>query len=189
MILFGKTPGPVSIAEQAPFSVRSEPNITPKGSRFSSSGANDDIAAGRRYGHKILSILPNLPNLMFGAKYSDLCYSYNAFWSCHLPVLALDCTGFEAETVMSIHVAQAGLRVQEVPSHERPRVHGRGNLRIIKDGRRIVKVIVRERLNSYRRQRADLLKQGLFPEACAPAITKMGGVSPIINGRVDEEGE
>ena len=118
-----------------------------KGSRFASSGGSDDITRTRCLGNWILS---GLVNHMFGTQYTDLCYGYNAFWARHLPALAIDCEGFEVETLMNIRAAQAGLRVQEVPSHEHPRLHGESNLRIVRDGWRIAKVIVRERFSNYR---------------------------------------
>lgn len=113
-----------------------------KGSRFTSGGGSDDITLERRLGNFGLS---RLVNLLFGTRYTDLCYGYNAFWARHLPVLDLDCDGFEVETVMNVRAAKAGLVVQEVPSHERSRLHGVSNLHAIRDGWRIAKVIVRER--------------------------------------------
>jgi hypothetical protein len=113
------------------------------GSRFASGGGSDDITGTRRLGNLILS---RLVNLLFRTRYTDLCYGYNAFWARHLPELELECDGFEVETVMNVRAAKAGLRVQEVPSHEHSRRHGVSNLHIVKDGWRIAKVIVRERL-------------------------------------------
>ena len=112
-----------------------------KGSRFANSGGSDDITVGRRLGNRIFS---GLVNLAFGTRYTDLCYGYNAFWSEHLPDLYLDCGGFEIETVMNIRAAKAALRVQEVPSRERPRVHGKSNLHVVFDGWRILKAITAE---------------------------------------------
>jgi glycosyltransferase involved in cell wall biosynthesis len=112
-----------------------------KGSRFANSGGTSDMTATRRYGNGILSILVNL---LFGTRYTDLCYGYNAFWARHLGALALDCAGFEVETMMNIRAAEAGLRVQEIPSFEHPRVYGSSNLRIVMDGWRIARVIVGE---------------------------------------------
>jgi hypothetical protein len=115
-----------------------------KGSRFASGGASDDITATRRFGNWILS---TLVNFLFGTKYTDLCYGYNAFWAHHLPALDLNCDGFEIETVMNIRAAKAGLRVHEVPSHEHSRIHGQSNLHVARDGWRIAKFIVREWLS------------------------------------------
>lgn len=113
-----------------------------KGSRFANGGGSDDITPMRRCGNWIFS---TLVNHLFGTRYTDLCYGYNAFWARHLPALGLDCDGFEVETVMNIRAARAGLWVQEIPSHEHSRMHGESNLHIIRDGWRIVKVIMRER--------------------------------------------
>lgn len=115
-----------------------------KGSRFASGGGSEDITRTRRVGNWVLS---GLVNRLFGTRYTDLCYGYNAFWARHLPALNVDCEGFEVETVMNIRAARTGLRVHEVPSHEHTRVHGVSNLHIVKDGWRIAKVIVRERLS------------------------------------------
>jgi hypothetical protein len=57
----------------------------------------------------------------------------------------MDCDGFEVEALMSIRAAKAGLRTHEVPSHERPRLNGTSNLRAIRDGWRILRVILREK--------------------------------------------
>jgi glycosyltransferase involved in cell wall biosynthesis len=120
-----------------------------KGSRFASGGGSDDITPGRRLGNRVLS---GMVNLAFGTQYTDLCYGYNAFWARVLPALSLDCNGFEIETVMNIRAARATLRIQEVPSHERPRMHGESNLRVVADGWRILKVIVAEAFDSRRRR-------------------------------------
>lgn len=111
-----------------------------KGSRFASGGGSADLTAIRRLGNRILS---GLVNRLFGTQYTDLCYGFNAFWSRHLAALALECEGFEVETLMNIRAAEAGLRVHEVPSFELRRVHGMSNLRVVIDGWRIAVVILR----------------------------------------------
>lgn len=140
-----------------------------KGSRFASGGGSDDITVARRYGNWLLSALVNC---MFGTQYTDLCYGYNAFWAQHLPRLGLNCDGFEVETLMNIRAAQVGLRVQEIPSHEHARVHGESNLRIIRDGWRIAKVIIRERFSARGNRR---LKKAWTNEAAirtAPLVAR-----------------
>jgi glycosyltransferase involved in cell wall biosynthesis len=112
-----------------------------KGSRFACGGKSDDLTRSRRLGNKFLGMLVNV---LFGTRYTDLCYGYNAFWARHLDTLALNCSGFEVETLMNIRAATAGLCVHEVPSYEHRRVHGVSNLRIVMDGWRIARVIVRE---------------------------------------------
>ncbi|MFJ6659197.1 glycosyltransferase family 2 protein [Streptomyces sp. NPDC091377] len=115
-----------------------------KGSRFANGGGTDDMTFVRRLGNRALCAVVNRK---FGARYTDLCYGYNAFWRHCLDRIDLDCTGFEVETLMNIRVVKAGLKVQEIPSHEYLRIHGTSNLRAVRDGLRVLRVILRERSN------------------------------------------
>jgi hypothetical protein len=54
---------------------------------------------------------------------------------------------------MNIRAARAGLKIYEVPSYEWPRIFGESNLRAVRDGWRILKVILREWLAGFRRRR------------------------------------
>jgi glycosyltransferase involved in cell wall biosynthesis len=113
-----------------------------KGSRNLAGGGSEDITVLRHAGNAVLG---GLVNLLFGTRYSDLCYGYNAFWTRCLPVLDVDCDGFEVETLLNIRAAKAGLVVTEVPSVEACRIHGESNLRTFRDGFRVLRTIVRER--------------------------------------------
>jgi glycosyltransferase involved in cell wall biosynthesis len=114
-----------------------------KGSRFASGGGSDDITFSRSLGNKILS---GIVNALFGTRYTDLCYGYNAFWAKHVDKLDLVASaGFEIETVMNVRAAKAGLVIQEIPSYEHRRLHGMSNLKVVRDGIRIAKFIIRER--------------------------------------------
>ena len=85
-------------------------------------------------------------NLLFGCRYTDLCYGYNAFWRDCLPLLNLDSTGFEIETQINVRAARVGLEVREVPSFELSRRHGCSNLSPVRDGMRVLRTILSERL-------------------------------------------
>lgn len=122
-----------------------------KGSRFTSGGGSDDITISRHLGNKVLS---GLVNILFGTRYTDLCYGYNAFWAKNLPKLDLDCDGFEVETVMNVRAAKAGLAIQEIPSYEHLRLHGMSNLKVFRDGMRIARFIFRERFGRSARPAA-----------------------------------
>ena len=113
-----------------------------KGSRFLPGGGSDDLTPIRRLGNAFLC---GLFNVIFGASHSDLCYGYFAFWADCRGALRPDCSGFEVETMIAIRAAQAKLRVIEVPSFERPRRYGASNLHPVRDGLRILRVILRER--------------------------------------------
>jgi glycosyltransferase involved in cell wall biosynthesis len=113
-----------------------------KGSRFLQGGGTADMEMHRKMGNWAFV---SLSRMFFGGKFSDLCYGYNAFWKSVLPQLALDCDGFEIETMMNIRALKSGLKVSEVPSFEAERIHGTSNLRTYADGWRVLKTIFKER--------------------------------------------
>lgn len=115
-----------------------------KGSRFLQGGGTADMPLYRKLGN--LSFVW-MVRLMFGGKYTDLCYGYNAFWKGVLPILELDGNGFEIETMMNVRALKAGLKIIEIPSFEAARIHGNSNLKTIPDGWRVLKTIFREALN------------------------------------------
>jgi glycosyltransferase involved in cell wall biosynthesis len=130
-----------------------------KGSRFRSGGGSEDITPVRRLGNAVLN---GIVNRLFGTRFTDLCYGYNAFWRDVIPGLELPDVqlatadgqrvwgdGFEIETLLNIRAACTGLSIQEVSSVEARRLHGESNLHVFADGRRILGTIVTE----YRRAR------------------------------------
>lgn len=113
-----------------------------KGSRFAHGGGSSDITWVRRLGNRMLD---GLVNRIYGTRFTDLCYGYNAFWAVHRDAIVVGWEGFEVEALMNVRAAKAGLRIQEIPSYEHSRIHGASNLRALRDGWRVLKVIVRER--------------------------------------------
>ena len=101
-------------------------------------------------------MLDALVNRIYGTHFTDLCYGYNAFWARHCDTIVADWEGFEVETLMNVRAAKAGLRIQEIPSYERRRIHGTSNLRTVRDGWRVLKVILRERPRRLRLARSRL---------------------------------
>src|SRR6202453_126507 len=146
-----------------------------KGSRFVRGAGSTDITRLRWLGNRALSAAVTLA---YATRYSDLCYGYNAFWRRHVPVLGLVAEspsspaddiprwgdGFEVETLINIRVAVAGLIVTEVPSFERPRIHGVSNLRTFSDGSRVLRTIVAEH-RAARRQASGKVPAGRVPVA------------------------
>jgi glycosyltransferase involved in cell wall biosynthesis len=113
-----------------------------KGSRFMAGGGSVDITPLRGMGNRFLN---TIVNILYGTKYSDLCYGYNAFWADVLPVINVDCAGFEVETLINVRIAKAGLDVVEVASIEQERIHGVSKLHPIRDGLRVLRTILTER--------------------------------------------
>lgn len=113
-----------------------------KGSRFVQGGGTTDMEAHRKLGNWGLM---TLVNILFRGRYSDLCYGYFAFWREALEVLDPDVPGFEIETQINVRALKGRLHVVEVASFEAERVNGSSNLNAIRDGLRILRVILRER--------------------------------------------
>ena len=125
-----------------------------KGTRFAVGGGSSDLTRLRGWGNRVLNLIVNV---LFGTRYTDLCYGYNAFWTRCLPHLALDPgtqpqdkklwgDGFEIETLINCRIARAKLRVVEVPSYELERLHGESNLNTWRDGFRVLRAALTERL-------------------------------------------
>jgi glycosyltransferase involved in cell wall biosynthesis len=122
-----------------------------KGSRFLHGGGSTDLTRFRSLGNAALNFLVNR---LYQTSYTDLCYGYNAFWARRVKVLDLPPVegttpalgdGFEIETLITLRVAAARLRVAEVASFEHDRIHGESNLNAMRDGWRVLRTIVRER--------------------------------------------
>jgi hypothetical protein len=115
-----------------------------KGSRFIEGGGSADITRLRALGNIGFTWLVRL---LFGGRYSDLCYGYNAFWRSVDPLREIDVPGFEVETLLNITALRHGLKITEVASYEHERIHGVSNLRAFPDGWSVLCTIVRERLS------------------------------------------
>lgn len=129
-----------------------------KGSRFRPGGGSEDITRIRTVGNAVLS---GIANVLLFARFTDLCYGYNAFWRDILPILDLPAAGesaphvmnwgdgFEIETLLNCRVARAGITVDEVPSMELNRIHGVSNLNAVTDGIRVLRTILVETRRRY----------------------------------------
>ena len=137
-----------------------------KGSRFMQGGGSTDISVVRRFGNWGFT---TLVRLLFGHRFSDLCYGYNAFWTRVVPQLALDRDGFEVETLMNIRALLVGLKVVEVASFESPRLSGASGLRTFPDGWRVLKIIGRERFSLRVRKRFQIVQEAVRQSAEAAA--------------------
>lgn len=130
-----------------------------KGTRFGGGGTSTDITRLRAAGNHGLNLLVNG---LYGARHTDLCYGYMAFWRSalerlDLPAVASDTSrstrssrplpgdGFEIETLLVLRAMAAGLTVVEVGSVERQRMYGASHLNAVRDGVRVVRTILEER--------------------------------------------
>lgn len=138
-----------------------------KGSRFLPGGGSTDITAIRRLGNWVLT---GIVNRLWGTRYTDLCYGYNALWAWCARDVDIDCDGFEVETLINIRVAEHGWAVSEVPSMELERIHGSSNLRAYNDGMRVLRTIGNE-------LRSPLRRSAIAPPPLAPRPQVVGAES------------
>lgn len=118
-----------------------------KGSRYLFGGGSTDFSPQRSFGNRMFVMLVNL---LFSARFTDLCYGYMAFRKVALDRLkgSLEGNGFQIEAELCIKAKKLGLRIAEVPSFEGKRVNGNSRLNIVRDGFRILQMIIVEFLRS-----------------------------------------
>lgn len=159
-----------------------------KGTRFAVDGGSADITRLRRLGNRVLT---GIVNVLYGVRYTDLCYGFNVFWREHLTVVGFDAgtvgpagdrrqywgDGFEIETLINIRIAAAELSVVEVPSFEHARIHGASNLSAVTDGLRVLRTILYERFAASRQRRGSQAPARTEPAVCGE-LSAVPGVRP-----------
>lgn len=114
-----------------------------KGSRFLPGGGTDDMTPLRKAGNFGLTALSNT---LYRTTFTDLCYGYLAFRRNAVRSVPLTAEGFEIEMELLARAVRAGLSVVEVPSFEADRLHGNSNLNTFRDGWRVLRTMVRDRV-------------------------------------------
>jgi glycosyltransferase involved in cell wall biosynthesis len=112
-----------------------------KGSRFFDTEPN--LAVLRQFGNKSFVLLTNI---LFGTRYTDLCSGYYSFWKKSLfNGIHPSKDDFLDEPTLNIRIKRAGLHVVEIPHRDPGRINGKGKNHTLKQGSRILKIILRER--------------------------------------------
>jgi hypothetical protein len=139
-----------------------------KGSRRIPGAGSADLTRIRQVGNRALL---SVANALFDTEFTELCYGYMALRRDKLPLLRLVSDGFEIETEIVVRAVVRGLNVTEVPSFEARRRSGKSNLRLVRDGLRIVRTLLRVRLGLPRAAEID---QGI-----AMALHSLVPVEPL----------
>ncbi len=129
-----------------------------KGSRFLQGAGTVDMPLYRALGNGALTLLTNI---LFGTRYSDITYGYNAIWKQHADTLALEINGWACEIVSNIRAARDGLRVVEVASFEHRRIAGEAKLATFNAGWAILKAILREAIAKRDKKQKSLSRPGV----------------------------
>ena len=112
-----------------------------KGSRFASGWRHKPF-------HRIFGnwLIVTVFNVLYGAKYTDLCSGYNAFWkSVTQRVNLWSEDGWNYEPLLICRLHRAGLKVIEVPQNMQGRLSGRSRLPNWEQGFTAIRTVVRER--------------------------------------------
>ena len=115
-----------------------------KGSRFAPGGGSTDITPLRRLGNRAAQRRSSTCSSAPATRTSATATTRSGATACR--TCTSTCDGFEVETLINIRVARAGLAVAEVPSIEHERLHGESKLNAVRDGLRVLRTIVRERV-------------------------------------------
>ncbi len=135
-----------------------------KGSRFAPGAGTDDMTPLRKLGN---GFFVTLTNVLFGSRFTDITYGYNAVWRHHQDKLALEIDGWAHEIIGNIRTHRHGLRIVEIPSWEMPRVAGEAKLGTFSAGWSILVAIMNERF------------QPVPATSAVPATSPMPGTSPV----------
>jgi glycosyltransferase involved in cell wall biosynthesis len=112
-----------------------------KGSRELDGGGSSDFTVFRRLGNQALT---SVANLLFGHKWTDITYGFNAYWKNIIVNLDSLSDGFEFEIQAAARAARTGLRTTEISCYEAPRVGGSSKLNPVRDGWFILRLLLNE---------------------------------------------
>lgn len=132
-----------------------------KGSRFMPDGGTEDMGWLRQFGN---AVLRGITNLFYGCRFTDLCYGFMAFRRDCLGGLDLQADGFEIETEIVVRAVKSRLDIAEVPSFEALRRNGDSHLNTWRDGQRVLRTLLRERLVSRARAEVSLPESAAAPQ-------------------------
>jgi glycosyltransferase involved in cell wall biosynthesis len=112
-----------------------------KGSRVLPRAGSADFTWLRRIGNAALT---RFANLVFGCKYTDLTFGFNAYWRPAIQHLGALADGFEFEIQAALRATSVGMRTSEVPTYEPARLGGASKLNPFTDGLAILRIILSE---------------------------------------------
>ena len=147
-----------------------------KGSRFAKGAHTDDITPLRRLGNWGFIMMANI---LFGSRFTDITYGYNAMWRSHYTLLAPEIDGWAHEIVGNIRAHRRGLRIVEVASCEAPRVAGEAKLRTFSAGWAILKAIVSERFRSLPVPSGAATRPAMIGADASASAERRPGVVPV----------
>lgn len=133
-----------------------------KGSRNIEGGGSSDLTFVRAVGN---SALRSVSNLLYGARFTDLCYGFMGFRKEAIAAIMPSVDGFDIEAQLIMRAKRLGLSITEVPTFESQRIAGASKLHPVRDGIRVLRTILRERVS-----RIEVLTQATAVHELAASV-------------------
>lgn len=109
-------------------------------SRYAKGGRSDDDTFVRKFGNWLFT---KLTNIIQGVKVTDSLYLFFAISRENFKKLNLQNYGFGICIEFLARAKKVGLKIEEVPAIERPRMHGKSKVNAFRDGWKILKMILK----------------------------------------------
>jgi len=90
-----------------------------------------------------VKIAQTIANLFWRTSFTDICYGMFAINRKKYLGLEIKSTGFDIEWEMMIKAARRGLKILEIPSREKRRIHGKSNISYVRDGLAIARAVLK----------------------------------------------
>lgn len=116
-------------------------NTVVMASRYAPDGRSDDDTAIRAFGNWLFT---KLVNIVHGVKVTDSLYFFFAISRENFKKLNLKSVGYGVCIEFLVKAKRAGLRFEEVPATERPRLAGKSKVNAFRDGLKILRMILRK---------------------------------------------
>jgi hypothetical protein len=113
-----------------------------KASRFLPGAGTDDMPFHRRVGNWLFVVAARV---LFGARFTDITYGYNAVRREHRDSMALEIDGWAQEIVTNVRMVRLGRQVAEIPAFEPRRIAGVAKLGTWSAGWDILRAMLLER--------------------------------------------
>jgi glycosyltransferase involved in cell wall biosynthesis len=113
-----------------------------KGSRCKPGGGSSDFTKWRNFGNNVLTWCANQ---IADMNWTDITYGFNAYHRRVMPVTEGLADGFAFEIQLAARLSRSDFKIGEFTSWESPRVGGESKLNSIRDGLRILRVLIHER--------------------------------------------
>jgi hypothetical protein len=143
-----------------------------KASRFLPGAGTDDMPIHRRVGNWLFVVAARV---LFGARFTDITYGYNAVRREHRDSMALEIDGWAQEIVTNVRMVRLGRRVAEIPAFEPRRIAGVAKLGTWSAGWDILRAMIVERVRPLTGIVESQIETGVAGQRLVPVQVFLSG--------------